>query len=113
MKKILLSMIAMLLLAPAMPGAINAGPVSDPKGPKGAERVGKEFRNVYPVREKKFSDLLKWRRERRKLNISPVESYNFDAATNDPEFLKDNRTVNTFTYDNTITNLTIQWAFDR
>ncbi len=101
MKKILLSMIAMLLLAPAMPGAINAEPVSGPegpKGPRGAERVGKEFRNVYPVREKKLSDLLKWRRERRKLDIPPVESYNFDAATNDPEFLRDNRTVNTFTW---------------
>ena len=98
MKRFLLSMIAMMVLAPAMPGAINAEPVSDPKGPKGAEREGGEFRNIYPVKEKKFSDLLKWRWERRKLDIPPPESYSFEAASNDPAFLRANRELNTFTW---------------
>ncbi len=101
MKKLILSILAlmaMLLLAPLMPGAVNAEPASDLEGPKGAERVGKQFRNVYPVKEKNFSTLMKWRRERRKLKIPPVESYTFPSATNDTAFLRDNRSINTFTW---------------
>jgi len=56
------------------------------------------FKNVHAYEENDFWDLLKWRRERAKMDIPGPESYDFPLAKNDPDFLKQNRDRNTVTW---------------
>ncbi len=59
---------------------------------------GDRFVNLYPFKNPGFIDFLKWRWQRSGESIPPAESYHFPLATNDPEFLKQNRTENTVTW---------------
>lgn len=56
------------------------------------------FRNVHVYEENSFSDFIKWRRERAKMDIQGPESYDFPLAKNDPGFLQQNREKITFTW---------------
>lgn len=56
------------------------------------------FRNVHAYEENSFSDFIKWRRERAKMDIPGPESYDFPLAENDPDFLRQNREKITLTW---------------
>jgi N-acyl-phosphatidylethanolamine-hydrolysing phospholipase D len=56
------------------------------------------FRNVPDNDENDFWDFLRWRRERANKAIPPPESYHFQLAKNDSEFLKQNRDKKTVTW---------------
>jgi L-ascorbate metabolism protein UlaG (beta-lactamase superfamily) len=92
MRKVALISLAILFIC------ISAGAEESLDPYSGARQVGNEFVNVYPVKEKRFSDLLKWRMERRKMLIPDAEAYSFEAAANDPEFLRTNKNTNTYTW---------------
>lgn len=92
MRWLIISILSVLVIACAVRGTEPAS------GATGAQMNGKEFVNSYPVQERSFSDLWKWRQERKKKNIPDRDSYSFKAATNDPGFLRDNREQNTFTW---------------
>ncbi len=68
------------------------------KDSKPKHHQGNRFVNLYPFREPGFTDLIKWSWESRNKEIPPAESYHFPLASNDPEFLKRNRTENTVTW---------------
>ena len=56
------------------------------------------FRNVHAYEENGFSDFLRWRRERAKMDIPGPKHYSFPLAKNDPNFLSHNRDQNTVTW---------------
>jgi L-ascorbate metabolism protein UlaG (beta-lactamase superfamily) len=56
------------------------------------------FRNVHPHEEHGFSDFLKWRWDRRSIDVPPPEDYGFAPVKNDPDFLKRNREQTTLTW---------------
>ncbi|MDZ7696828.1 MAG: MBL fold metallo-hydrolase [Deltaproteobacteria bacterium] len=56
------------------------------------------FRNVHEFEEKGFLDFLKWRWERSFKEILSPDDYDFTPASNDPDFLRANRSINTVTW---------------
>ncbi len=56
------------------------------------------FRNLHHTDRKKFSEFLRWRWERWRKEVPGPEAYDFPQAENDPEFLRNNRTLATVTW---------------
>ena len=60
--------------------------------------TGHGFKNIHQTENSKFGDFLKWRWQRLWKNIPTPSAYDFPVASNDPEFLRSNRTVTTLTW---------------
>ena len=56
------------------------------------------FQNIHYRTRPSFGDFLSWRWNRRSKDIPAAESYNFELASTDPDFLKSNRTKTTLTW---------------
>lgn len=56
------------------------------------------FRNLHLEEDHGFLEFLRWRWERLSKDIPSADSYDFQLAENDPEFLRENRTSKTITW---------------